>query len=153
MKKKILTLVIFLSVLAGSFSACKEKIDNDITFLEGSSWKLVGIVDSQTSVLTEFEPKDCNECYIIVFDTDSTFSGQTTSNIFWGDYEIDYNTHTLRFANMIGTEVGEYGDGYKYGEILNKIHAFKVSSTTYPRMLHLYYNDGKNYLKYKEIGG
>jgi len=117
--------------------------------LGGSKWKLIGIVDVQTGDLAELEPKDCDECYTIAFNTDNTFEGRTTSNIIMGNYEIDYSTHNLRFANIGGTEVGEVGEGYKYAEILWKIQSFTTKDT----YLNLYYNDNKNYLKYKKTGG
>jgi len=117
--------------------------------LQGTKWKLIGIVDVQSGDLTELEPKDCDECYTLTFDTDNTFSGLTTTNVIMGNYEIDYDTYTLRFINIGGTEVGEIGDGYKYAEILWKIQSFAIKNT----YLHLHYSNNKNYLKYKKIGG
>jgi len=118
----------------------------EIPSLVNTKWKLVGIVDVKADDLTELEPKDCNECYTITFDTDNTFDGQTTINIIMGNYEIDYEAYTLRFTNMFMTAVGELGDGYMYAKILDKIQSFTIKDT----YLHLYYNDNKNYLKYKK---
>jgi hypothetical protein len=38
----------------------------------GSKWKFVKLVDVETGESIELEPKECEECYTIVFDTDST---------------------------------------------------------------------------------
>jgi hypothetical protein len=41
------------------------------TTLRGTGWKLSGMVDVQTGVLTELEPKDCVNCYSLMFHGDS----------------------------------------------------------------------------------
>ena len=38
--------------------------------LKGTSWKLVGIVDIETGILQELDPKHCIECYTLTFETD-----------------------------------------------------------------------------------
>jgi hypothetical protein len=54
--------------------ACKE--DKSKKEEESSSkntkWKLVGIMNMNTGILQELEPKDCEECYTLTFDTDTT---------------------------------------------------------------------------------
>jgi uncharacterized repeat protein (TIGR02543 family) len=125
--------------------------------LQGTKWKLIGIVDVQSGNLTELEPKDCDECFTLIFDTDDTFSGRTVNNIMWGEYEIDYNRHTLRATDFAVSEALDTRDGELYSQILGgyffrKIQSFTVRDT-HPRILHLYYNNGENYLKYKKIGG
>jgi len=40
--------------------------------LNGTSWKLVGIMDTRTGSLTELEPKDCKKCYTLMFGTSTT---------------------------------------------------------------------------------
>ena len=132
-----------------------EVMNSTDVSLKGTTWKLVGIVDVKTDDLTELEPKDCVGCYTLSFDTDDTFRGLTTSNVIMGNYEIDYRIHTLRFSNTEGTEVGEVGDGYLYIQILwslfvPKNQPFTVKNT-FPKILYLYYNDGKNCLMYKEV--
>ena len=125
--------------------------------LQGTKWKLIGIVDIQTGVLTELEPRDCNECYTITFDTDGTFSGVTSNNVInYANYVIDYNTEMFYITDIVGTEMGEEGNGYLYSQILWKIQSFKVwevQSKVKGTCLYLYYNESNNYLKYKKIGG
>ena len=48
-----------------------EDKDTNIS-LQGTKWKLAGIVDSQVDTLIKLEPKDCEECYTLVFDTEYT---------------------------------------------------------------------------------
>ena len=143
-----------LAVIVDKLSA-DSKVDLKITTFEevlsllNTKWKLAGIVDTETGELKELEPKDCEECYTIAFDTDKTFSGRTASNIIdYADYEIDYKTGGFYITNIIGTERAEIGEGYLYCDILWKIKSFTITDK-YPRILHLYYNDKKNYLLFK----
>jgi len=40
--------------------------------LQGAKWKLVGIFDAKTDTLTkELEPKNCEQCYLLAFDTEN----------------------------------------------------------------------------------
>ena len=128
-----------------------EENSSQCVNLQGVKWKLVGIGSLDKIALQELEPKECNECYTLIFDTDDTFSGRITTNIIVGSYEINYNTYDLHFTNIGGTEAIDVGDGELYRQILREIQSFIVKDT-YPRTLHLYYDDGKNYLKYKKIG-
>jgi hypothetical protein len=52
---------------------------NDITAanLAGTKWKLIGIVDALTSEMTTLEPRDCEECYMLIFDKDSIFTAHS----------------------------------------------------------------------------
>ena len=40
--------------------------------LKGTKWKLAGIVDKETGTLKVLEPKECEECFTLTFDTDYT---------------------------------------------------------------------------------
>jgi len=52
---------------------CQNKNEAELpTSLKGTKWKLAGIVDDETGVLQVLEPKECEECYTLTFDTDST---------------------------------------------------------------------------------
>ena len=127
-------------------SGC-ESSSNEMT-LTGTAWKLVGIVDTEAGELKELEPKDCVGCYSFIFDTDSTFGGYTSINTMYGKYEFDYNTHTYHLIFVVSTEIAERGDGSLYDQILSQIQSVTIESTL-PRMLHLNYNGGKNYLLFK----
>ena len=123
--------------------------------LVNTKWKLEGIVDVETEILTELGHKECYECYTITFRPDSTFIGTMghCKIIFW-NYEVDYKTGVLLIPNNgkdAGCDLPESQEERLYLQILLEIQSFIVNK--YPRILHLYYNDAKNYLKYKEIGG
>jgi hypothetical protein len=48
--------------------------------LEGSRWKLVGIIDASTGAVRELAPKDCATCYMLTFDTDNTADMRSKRN-------------------------------------------------------------------------
>jgi len=121
-----------------------------------TKWKLVGIVDVQTSDLTVFEPQNCNGCFTIeigAYGQSGLVSGVGTVNQLAGFCDIDYRTNYIKIRIWTATFVG--GDLFYeelFIETLNKVDYFSLDNTA-PRTLYLYYNDGKNYLKFKEIGG
>jgi hypothetical protein len=102
--------------------------NNDIEKLQGTKWKLIGIFDTQTGDLQELEPKDCEGCYTILFDTDSTFSGQMVVNILFGKYGIDYKTDDLLFSDVVATEMccAWNAEESLYHQILWKIQSFII---------------------------
>ena len=133
------------------YAQWKELIVPESNLL-GTQWKLVGIGSLGEVDLQELEPKYCGNCYTLFFDTHWFLRGQTGNNSFFSEYENDYSTGSFRLTHIQTTEVGDIGDGYLYSKILFfKVQSF-IYKDTYPRTLHLYYNDGENYLKYKEIG-
>jgi len=143
--KKIYFISLAIILLIGM--ACKK--EKEKSFIN-TKWKLVGVVDVQSKRQTELEPKDCSKCYTIKFDTDSTFTGRSTSNEMFGYYKIDYTIGGCYFYGQTITEVGEIGGGYRYTDILKKIQSFTIKGK-HPRTLHLFYNEGKNYMEYKEM--
>ena len=118
--------------------------------LRGTEWKLECIVNIETGVLRELEPKDCAGCYTLTFEKDdSYYYGSTFVNSIAGSYEIDYETYTFCFTNVGGTEVGSLiGDDTFYRSFLWKIQFFTIIDA----YLYLYHNESNNYLKYKKIG-
>jgi len=95
MKKIIYILTAFLLIFAGSFSACKkEKQDNNTRIINpdnipliNTKWKLAGIVDTKSGELRELEPRDCDECFTMLFITDTKAEGQA----FWEKFVLDLN--------------------------------------------------------------
>ena len=55
------------------------------TSLRGTRWKLNGIVETQTGVLKELEPKDCDECYTFAFRGENI----AISRSIWVRQELD----------------------------------------------------------------
>ena len=157
--KLILSTLFVLGLMACEKPASDQMVykkpisnQNESFSLQNSKWKLIGIVDVQADTQTKLEPQDCDECYTITFDTDSTFSGLSTANIVFGHYKIDDNIGVHWLIARIITDALDSEDGPLYNKILLELQSFTVTDT-HPRTLHLHYNDGKNYLKYKEIRG
>ena len=143
-------LVFFLIIVVVCFSSCKNKdADENIESLEGTAWKLVGIVDSKTDKLKELEPKDCEKCYTLTFETYNTFQTFSSSNELQGIYKANYSTQTIQITDFRGTKKGEIGDGYLYWnhDIWYTVQTLSLQENE----LRLYYNDNKNYLLFKPL--
>ncbi|MDR2962689.1 MAG: META domain-containing protein [Bacteroidales bacterium] len=121
--------------------------------LQGTQWKLIGIGSLEKTALQELEPKDCNFCYTLQFNS-STFGGiidgTITANSIFGDYSVDYTTYALHFANVVETNTISTEVGRLYYQLLAQVQSYTITNTS-PRTLQLQYNDGKNYLQYTEI--
>jgi hypothetical protein len=109
---------------------------NENLSLKGTKWKLAGIYDTQTGALTELEPKDCAECYTLMFDTDSTLSGKGVGNILDGKCEINYKTYDIHISIGTATFVNILFDEKLYLDSLNKVYRFSLQEDK----LFLYFN-------------
>jgi hypothetical protein len=121
-----------------------EKEGVDIK-LNGTKWKLAGIVDLETNTLTELEPKDCEECYTLTFDTDTTLSALSISRKVY----IDLNQYPRNIEAML--HIQSHNDGEKFCDAILAVEAYSTTS----KELKLFYNDlydeGKKYLLFKII--
>jgi len=114
--------------------------------LKETSWKLVGIIDAQTGSLTELEPRDCEVCYTLMFDTDTTFmSSSSVKNSLGGTYTYNYKMHSFRIIEYESILFLEREDGVLWKSILLTVNAFTLLEDE----LRLYYNENKNYLLFK----
>ncbi|MDR0419684.1 MAG: META domain-containing protein [Prevotellaceae bacterium] len=116
--------------------------------LVGTKWKLVGLADTLTNDIKALEPQNCEECYTLTFHTDTTFGGQivyNTMSMLFNRYEINYTTGTFHISRILITSMGCPYDEDLYTQILKETQSFTLRDT----LLHLYYNDGKNYLKFE----
>ena len=114
------------------------------TGLKGTTWKLSGFMDVETGNLKVAKPND-PRCYILTFDTDSTFSGISSTNEISGGYCIDYEKSTLNITRYGGTKINELFDGKLFVNSFLSVQSFSLSGAE----LKLYYNNGENYLLYK----
>ena len=135
--------------------------------LQGTKWKLAGIVDVQTGEMKELEPKDCVKCYTLTFDTDNPFVGSATnegikswgenyfvtfsaSNELGGNYMADYESHSFQIIRFGGTKAGEMADGYLYVNDTFWERGIK-SFSLQENELRLYFNENKNYLLFQPL--
>jgi len=107
-------------------------------------WKTIGAVDVKTGALTQFEPKDCQECYTLTYLNDSLFASYSSANNGFGTY--NYEGHNVQVTEHFATEVMEIGDGIQWNDVLMRVDFF----TLLEKELRLYYNDKQNYLLLKQ---
>jgi len=123
--------------------------------LEGSHWKLVGIVDAVTGSLKELSPKDCEKCYRIIFDNNTignnengyTFFLFTSINTLRGHYMVDLETRRIMVSNFGGTRARETDDGDLFYDAFSRVQALLLQENE----LRLFYNNKQSYLLFKSI--
>jgi len=117
--------------------------------LRGSKWKLVGIGSLDKIDLQELEPKDCEKCYTLTFDTDNTFQTFSSTNNLQGIYKANYSTQTIQIVDFGGTKINEFGGGNLYVEPFwgKAIQSFSLQADE----LRLYYDKNKKYLLFKSL--
>jgi hypothetical protein len=108
--------------------------------LEGTRWKLSGVVDVETGILRELEPKDCAECYTLEFDTDHTAVGRGV------DLPTGIDLFDLRKYMNVDLPEANQDANYFRGKMIS-IESFTMTSEE----MKLFYNDKKNYLLFKLI--
>ena len=162
MKATFLMFVALLLMIAGGFYSCGMN-DGNNTMPDGviaygqdgtplskdSKWKSVGVVDVETGVMTILEPTDCEKCYTLTFETDHTFSTNSSSNDLGGKYIINNSTHNFRVLSFGGTKINEIGNGNLYVTPFwdKSIQSFSLQKNE----LRLYYNDKKSYILFKSL--
>lgn len=82
------------------------------TPLEGTKWRLVGIVDPRTGILRELEPKDCEKCFTITFETNRIFIARGIKFTFRVDMNnIPDSFRTIPWCGRIDPHLPYYYDG------------------------------------------
>jgi predicted nucleic-acid-binding Zn-ribbon protein len=114
---------------------------NDEMKLTGTQWKLFGIFDVQNNSLKVLNPLDCEECYTLNFDTDSTATGKSSTNLVW----VDLSGKEKLIG--IATEKGERGDGYLFCDAVESVTSYSCNGNE----LKFFYNDDSYYLLYYRI--
>ena len=103
--------------------SCEASKEPYATPLKGTNWKLVGVVDPRTGILEELEPKDCEKCFTLRFETNRIFYARgikltlrvdmdnipdMSPNILWCDfYEGEDFCDHERFRDAVSV-VGSY---------------------------------------------
>jgi hypothetical protein len=114
---------------------------NNKSALEEKCWKLEAFVYTKTGESKRALPND-SKCYKLIFDSDTTFYGFSSTNTISGSYSIDYKDSIIKVINIIGTEIIELGDGKLFMSNLNSIQSFSINETE----LKLFYDDGDSFL-------
>jgi len=118
--------------------------------LQGTKWKLVGLIDVETGSLKEFAPKYNNNCYWFTFENDSLARGRSTGN------RIGLMLRPSCFITL-ETLAGEgTDDGFVFTDAFPLIYSFELGNNylklygknRHPRLYPDYF-----YLKFKKIGG
>jgi len=119
--------------------------------LEGTRWKLIAFVDVRTGNSIEPEPKDCEMCYTLFFDTDSTFKTYTFSNNYRGNFVIDFVTQIFFLTLFGGTKVGELPHGYMYSKPFwdYALHSFSYKENELK--LFYFFNNEEKFFIFKSI--
>ena len=149
----------------------RNRKDESTGALIGTKWKLVGSVDVETGEITAYVTKDfeefdcercnqppfnfdlknctplpdCEECYTLIFGSDTTFTGRMFVNDIGGIYHINDTTGEFRggFTSTLVLDVCEYVIDWK-----TKFPTIRYFSLQ-ENQLKLYYNDQKNYYLFK----
>lgn len=127
--------ILVIMYLISLILQCKrENPDNNFYELLGS-WKFTAFGSSNNSLRT-VNPIDCEVCYLLTFNEDSTINGKSVINILGGQFILSSNQ--LRFPNgVLATEVLEEGDPYSFTEALKNVNSFKIEN----RQLKLFYTN------------
>ena len=117
--------------------------------LKGTTWKLVGFVDTETGEVKEAEPINYERCYLITFNKDgNTFDGFSFNHPFCGRYVFDEGTSNINiYMEKMELPICERFDGDRYINSLNDIQSLGLQKNE----LRLYYNDKKNCLLFISI--
>ena len=143
--KVSMTVKICLLFVLCSFVSCQK--DADEPSLTGTKWQLVGYFDAQTGAIADEDSlalahtleliKDCNDCFVLVFQSDNMlkYPDSTIHNkkISWIDSLCFGNTSLSEFPlfSAVGTIGGwECGGFYKFDYSTSKIK-FAIA-TGYP---------------------
>ncbi|MDR1199497.1 MAG: hypothetical protein LBK94_10910 [Prevotellaceae bacterium] len=137
-----LKLAAMLLLLAGMVLSCGKDNEKENVSLKGTKWKLEGIVDAKTGILTELEPKDCEECYTLTFDTDISAHGMAikTPLCILNLYKMELCTPRAILYD------DEISDSMIYIEIFYSLISYKHENNK----LKLFYNQ-KGYLLYNLV--
>jgi len=144
--KKVLFTTITLLLLIGGEGCETERTNSDIKTIIGT-WKLEEFGNTADNSFKEVEPKDCEECFILTFHADSTFTGKSIINRLAKNYYLSGSN--LSFPNgVLETMVDEItGDGTRFTEALRNVHRYSIEKSK----LKLFYSDTKYLLFYPKL--
>ncbi len=147
MKTKLIVFTtITLLLLIGGTGCEKENADNDIKSILGT-WKLDGFGNTKDNSVKNADPENCEDCFVVTFNADRTFTGKSVINTFVVNYHLSGSN--LSFPNGINiTKVDEItGDGTRFTEALRNVHRYSIEKSR----LKLFYSDTEYLLFHLKI--
>jgi hypothetical protein len=137
-----MTAVLLLVVLT-AFKCGSENEPVNTNNLQGTKWKLEGIVNEQTGEMQVLEPVDCEQCYTLEFVTDNLATGKSITNA----QSFDFNQTSIFIGTTKISEINE--DGNLYYDLLFNINSYEFENN----VLYFYCTlEEINYiLKYKKL--
>ncbi|MDR2690727.1 MAG: hypothetical protein LBB73_00245 [Dysgonamonadaceae bacterium] len=111
--------------------------------LTGTQWKLAALVDMQTGKSVEPEPKECNKCYTLVFNSDTTATGRSILN----ELRFAVTPSNIKMLGMTKIWDGENNNVALFYNALHTIDTYEYSEGE----LKIYYDSKKKYLSYKPL--
>lgn len=161
MKKNAL-LVCVLAVLAFIAAGCEDG-DTPPAYTEntlaGTNWTLVEFVDVEAGTSREPEYSleedwngDKDKMYRLLFVDDTLVKGHFTLNGFQGTYIVSHTNNMLMLQLYSTLICCEPDDTELYSFVLRGAFGI-LRFEQYPETLHIFYNGGKEYLKFKKIEG
>ena len=129
--------------------------------LTATSWTLVAFVDVANNVSREpnysfpdwSAVPEKDSLYTLLFVNDTLMRGRQVTNRFEGRYTVEScgENVCLIMAEVRTTLLGgDLEDGFEFSGILSGLLG-PIYFERYAQILHIFYNDGKNYLKFKKI--
>ena len=108
----------------GKTSESEEIIEDDVqlTSLEGTRWKLEGLVEVGKGIIKEFEPEDCEECYTLTFDSDSTADSRSIT-----DFQRIDLMNLVTSAKDVNWEMRLYYERYEKNGKVYDVEKFLLS--------------------------
>jgi len=157
------TVIIILCVCAMSFcaSGCRQNSESDSgkqntasegyghdpTFeLKGTSWKFAGIVDTRTGKLEVLEQNDCEECYTLIFLTNTKADWY---GLFFDDIVLKHELDLRMLGKYEIEEIGRPDFLYKF--IISLYAKNTKSYSVNSNELKLINNVDKYYLLFKRV--
>ena len=133
--KTILFTAIVILLLIGVGGCETESTDNNVKSIIGT-WKLEGFGNTSNKSFKEANPKDCEECFVVTFNSDNSFFGKSSINALSSNYVLsDFN---LSFPKgIIATEIAENGDGSRFTEAFGTVFRYSIEKSK----LKLFYSE------------
>jgi hypothetical protein len=138
---KYLTIIVAVTLTS---VGCEKNINYD--HLNGTKWKLVGIVDVQSGKTTKLEPTECRDCYTLTFDTDYTAVVRSIQSTFKIDL-LNLNPD-VDIVDMLKIEFYK-GEGYNEGDTFCRAIIRTASYTNENAELKLFDSEQTKYLLFK----